>query len=365
MVGRTLGWQHIKSTAFDLTRDGDRYHFSGHGSGHGVGMCVIGSVQLAAGGQSAVDILNRYYPGLEIGTPNGVVAVAGTRAGRSASSTPVPRAPTRPTLAAAAAAAGPEMLISLPDGDEGERAVIADLASRARAQLSRTLAIPAPRVVLRFHPTIDAYEEATGQPWFTSGAMVNGEVHLPPLTVLRDRGVLERTVRHELVHAMTNTALAGRPLWIREGAAIYFAGEPPIPVTARHAPLRCRRHVRASPSCCGRCPLARLPTPTPEPSPVSRARSRRANPGATSAEPGASRRPAARYPAGTLCDRCHHLVAPRSARQWKGDDGCRTVEIAGRRPDSSTVALDDPAGDGKRQSEAAAFFIEWNRFGVV
>ncbi len=238
VVGRTLGWQHIKSTVFDLTRDGDRYHFSGHGSGHGVGMCVVGSVQLAVRGQSAVDILHRYYPGLEIGTPNGVVAVAGTRAGRSTTSTPVPRATTPPTPAAAAA--GPEMLISLPDGDEGERAVIADLALRARAQLSRTLAIPAPRVVLRFHPTIDVYEEATGQPWFTSGAMVNGEVHLPPLTVLRDRGVLERTVRHELVHVMTNLALAGRPLWVREGAAIYFAGEPAIPgdSPSRPAPLQ-------------------------------------------------------------------------------------------------------------------------------
>jgi stage II sporulation protein D len=67
-VGRTLGWQHIKSTAFELHRHGTAYEFSGHGSGHGVGMCVIGSAQLAARGKSAEAILDRYYPGLEIGT---------------------------------------------------------------------------------------------------------------------------------------------------------------------------------------------------------------------------------------------------------------------------------------------------------
>src|SRR5262245_57038571 len=38
VVGRTLGWQHIKSTAFDLTRTPDGYRLRGHGSGHGVGL---------------------------------------------------------------------------------------------------------------------------------------------------------------------------------------------------------------------------------------------------------------------------------------------------------------------------------------
>ena len=41
-VGRTLGWQFIKSTAFELRRTAGEYRFTGHGSGHGVGLCVIG-----------------------------------------------------------------------------------------------------------------------------------------------------------------------------------------------------------------------------------------------------------------------------------------------------------------------------------
>jgi hypothetical protein len=65
---------------------------------------------------------------------------------------------------------------------------------------------------------------------------VNNELHLLPLAVLRDRGVLERTIRHELVHVMADSALGNRPAWVREGAAIYFAGEPLIPGEPRQRP---------------------------------------------------------------------------------------------------------------------------------
>ena len=69
VVGRTLGWQHIKSTAFDLTRTSDGYRLRGHGSGHGVGLCVIGSARRAEAGEKADAILHRYFPGLPIAAP--------------------------------------------------------------------------------------------------------------------------------------------------------------------------------------------------------------------------------------------------------------------------------------------------------
>jgi SpoIID/LytB domain protein len=201
VVGRTLGWQFIKSTAFDLNRSSGGFHFSGHGSGHGVGMCVIGAARLGAKGQTASAILARYFPGLPIST-------------------------VKP--AAIATAPADDVLVTLPAGDEGERDVIRGLAARSRDDLAKRLAVTAPpRITLRFHPTVDSYRRTTGQPWFTAGAMVNGELHFVPLTVLRERGVLERTVQHELVHLLTAPALEGRPLWVREGAASYFAGERP------------------------------------------------------------------------------------------------------------------------------------------
>jgi stage II sporulation protein D len=213
VVGRTLGWQHIKSTVFDLQRQPGAYRFTGHGSGHGVGMCVIGSTRLAAQGKRASEILDRYFPGLRIST-------LGPRL-----TAPPPARMGAPPTPVTTAVAG-DLLISLSDGDEGEHDPIARVTAAARNDLSRALGVPAPpKLVLRFHPTTDEYQRATGQPWFTSGTILNGEVHLPPLAALRERDLLEQTIRHELVHVMTDAALANRPVWVREGAAIYFAGE--------------------------------------------------------------------------------------------------------------------------------------------
>ena len=211
VVGRTLGWLLIKSTAFDLGRQDDTYVFRGHGFGHGVGMCVIGAARLAERGTSADAILARYFPGLEISAGG----QTGVRTGV--------RHPSDPRLS-------PGVLLSLPDGDEGQRDVIMRQTLRARDELARALGVAPPAdVTLRFHPTTDDYEAVTGQPWFTSATVLPTEIHLLPLAVLRDRGVLDRTIRHQLVHIMTDAALANRPLWVREGAAIYFAGEQTIP----------------------------------------------------------------------------------------------------------------------------------------
>src|SRR5262245_32276313 len=123
-IGRTLGWQYLQSASFQLKRSGNAFRFSGHGAGHGVGLCVIGSAKLAENGQTARQILERYFPGT-------TVATTGPRL------TTVPPQPERPsvappprvaTAAAAAAAAAPaaaivttpaDVLISLPEGDEG------------------------------------------------------------------------------------------------------------------------------------------------------------------------------------------------------------------------------------------------------
>ncbi len=53
-----------------------------------------------------------------------------------------------------------------------------------------------------------------------------------PLWLLRERGMLERTLRRQLVHLMADPLLQNRPGWVREGAALYFA-DPEARVTAR------------------------------------------------------------------------------------------------------------------------------------
>ena len=217
-VGATLGWQHVKSAVFDLRRSGDVYQLSGHGSGHGVGLCVIGSVKLGAAGESATQILNRYFPGLAIGAVGPMMTSAPA---------PAPAAPARAASAPSAAIPSNRLVtISLPDGDQGEHAALVALVSRARDDLSTALGVSAPaQIVLRFHATTNDYERATGRAWFTSAAVVNHEVHLVPLASLRDRGVLDGMIRRQLVHVMADEALAGRPAWVREGASLFF-GDP-------------------------------------------------------------------------------------------------------------------------------------------
>jgi stage II sporulation protein D len=211
-VGRTLGWQHIKSTAFDLRRQGDYFRFSGHGSGHGVGMCVIGSARLAERGRTADDILARYYPGLPIGRP-----------GTSAVTTPAPSVPEPPAKSAIA--------LALPDEDEGGHALIEKQALAARDQLATTLGVSPPRIVLRFHATTDEFELATGRPWFSSTAAFNNELHLIPVMALRERGVLDQTIRRGLVHLMVDVPLKDRPAWVREGASLYYSDPKPAAST--------------------------------------------------------------------------------------------------------------------------------------
>ena len=122
--------------------------------------------------------------------------------------------------------AEPGVLVMLPAGEERDREGIQRLALSARDALAKALGVTPPaRITLRFHPTVEGYQRATGLPWFTTGATLGQDVHFIPAAALRQRGLLERSVRHELVHVLTGPALVDRPLWVREGAAQYFAGE--------------------------------------------------------------------------------------------------------------------------------------------
>jgi stage II sporulation protein D len=63
-----IGTTVLRSTAFSVKKRDDLLQFTGRGYGHGVGMCVIGAGRRARRGESVVDILKTYYPGLRIET---------------------------------------------------------------------------------------------------------------------------------------------------------------------------------------------------------------------------------------------------------------------------------------------------------
>ncbi len=222
-VGRVVGFQAIKSTAFDIIRTGAGYHFRGRGFGHGVGLCVIGAGNRAARGATADDILKFYYPGLTIG-------VGGERALTTPSAAPAaPRREGGPALPAQ------DIALALPGNEERERDILLSLIRKSRDDIvKQTGAIPPTRLRITVHPSVESFGRATGQSWWVSGATDGAAIDLLPLSVLKQQGQLERTVRHEVAHALLDGALSQRPMWVREGAAAYFA----TPPASRPAPGR-------------------------------------------------------------------------------------------------------------------------------
>src|SRR5215510_7912931 len=100
----------------------------------------------------------------------------------------------------------------------------ADLLRRLEAASLR-LAEPGPFEVV-VHATTADFIAATGQGGWAAGATRGRRIELQPLDLLRRRGVLNTTLRHEMTHAVIEVLGDGRaPRWMAEGLAIYVAGE--------------------------------------------------------------------------------------------------------------------------------------------
>ncbi len=224
-MGRVAGWQSIKSTAFEVDRADGGYRFRGRGYGHGVGLCVVGAGRRAARGASAEEILKFYFPGLTIGV---------STTGSPSTSTTVPE-PRRDGLA-----------LTLPAAEERERAALAGLIRKTTDDIVKATGVTAPSLRVIVHPTVDSFGRATGQSWWMSGATSGTLIDLQPIAILRQQGQLERTVRREIAHALLDAALAKRPAWVREGAAMYFSS----PGT-RHDARGTRHEARGTVRCPG------------------------------------------------------------------------------------------------------------------
>ncbi len=204
-AGRVLGWQSVKSTLFDVERSATGYVLTGRGSGHGVGLCIRGAANRGRAGASRADILAAYFPGLDVES----------RPAAAGSARPDTPANTR-------------IRVSLPESEREQARSVQAIAGRALKDMAARLGVaPPPEVDLVFHPTVEAFTRATGQPWWTAARTTVARVDLLPCAVLARRGILETTLRHEFVHLLAEPALAGRALWVREGLAVALAGERP------------------------------------------------------------------------------------------------------------------------------------------
>jgi stage II sporulation protein D len=259
IVGRVLGWNVLKSSRFEVTRAGSNFIFRGSGFGHGVGLCQEGAHVLAGRGTPYRQILNYYFPGTSVGPKARGTEAAATTLDASAhaatwkadvlvgeidyqESIYAPRAVNinvlRPTVYPSSqnrrlSLTSEHFQLSYPASTlEREAESVLRMLEAARTDvLSRVMAASPnfdglQKLYVIVHPTTGDFVSATGQPFWAAGATKGHRIELQPLELLRRRGVLLNTLRHEYAHAVIDALSSERaPRWLAEGLAIHVAGE--------------------------------------------------------------------------------------------------------------------------------------------
>jgi len=181
-IGRTLGWNLVRSDLYSAHGK----TLTGYGSGHGIGLCQNGAEAMASEGASDRDILAAYYPGTSIG-----LTAKGLR-WRILS--------------------GERVDLWTTDPAQQRWIPIAESAIRA-AEARAALTIPG-RVRLQIFPTLDTFRNATGE----SGNVLASTRG----TTIRTQPTLDApTLRHEAWHALIESRVSPTvPDWFREGLAL-------------------------------------------------------------------------------------------------------------------------------------------------
>lgn len=203
-VGRTLGWDLLRSTFFEVTKQNDTFLFEGHGRGHGVGLCQAGADARGSAGASWQQILAHYFPGTRVRQANWT-RVRGER------------------IEAELMAANDAWVVA-----EAEKA-LAEAERRAGSRCAKP-----PR--LRVYATLQDYRDETGEPGYVLASTRRGTVRLqPPGRLGQQPGGLAATLLHEMLHILVAQNGEPLPLWEEEGRVLRLAGMscPPAPL-GRH-----------------------------------------------------------------------------------------------------------------------------------
>jgi SpoIID/LytB domain protein len=250
IVGRSLGWNLLKSSRFSVTRSGANFVFRGTGFGHGLGLCQNGAHVMARRGSSSAQILEKYFPGTTVSREHRdaiskrgedglryegavkepIVALRACSVSLTTATAGIPRS---------YAFVGPAEFLSSehfhvnypsqiprPDVETALRVLEAARIDMLSRFAPASLLLPQGGIDVFVHESTQKFIAATGQPSWAAGASKGRRIELQPLAVLKRRGILASTLRHEYAHAVIEAIAAGTaPRWLIEGLAISFAGE--------------------------------------------------------------------------------------------------------------------------------------------
>ncbi len=245
IVGRVLGWNVLKSSRFEVSRSGSNFVFRGSGFGHGLGLCQEGAHVLAARGASCQRILEKYFPGTSVRadavtrrqgetekhktTTTWKSDLFSRRSPARFSASPRPSVPVSRFLTISS----DHFRVAYPtDIDRRDANQVLTILEQARADYVRRAANASiaiselPFLEIRINDSTGNFVGRTGQPWWAAAATKGNQIELQPVAILKRRGVLNTTLRHELAHVSIDTVSHNRaPRWLAEGFAIYLAGE--------------------------------------------------------------------------------------------------------------------------------------------
>jgi stage II sporulation protein D len=173
-VGRTFGWNRIRSNWFEVAAQGDGFLFHGRGSGHGVGLCQAGAAEMGREGYSYHEILAQYFPKDRLGEET--------------------------TGDAWTTSVGPGFIF---ETSEATNSKYLPTISRALTEAESRSGLHSSTVIaVRAYRSTPAFRDATlAQGWvaaFTEGDFIA----LQPMPVLALRKLLDGVLRHEFLHAL-------------------------------------------------------------------------------------------------------------------------------------------------------------------
>jgi SpoIID/LytB domain protein len=284
IVGRVLGWNLLKSSRFEVSRAGSNFIFRGSGFGHGLGLCQEGAHVMAARGAGFQRILEKYFPGTSVRKEDRVVIRFGGNgrldlnaedakvlAEGAEENLCVPlRSPLRPlrlnttfddhpsgiwkaalfkawvykysvptelkTNSKYLTISSEHFRVTYPAGvDRRDANQVLSTLDSARADFLRRATAASISIgdlgllEIRLNDSTGDFTSRTGQPWWAAAATKGNRIELQPVGILKRRGVLVNTLRHELAHVVIDKASNNRaPRWLEEGFALYLAGEGPM-----------------------------------------------------------------------------------------------------------------------------------------